>query len=288
MAEAKKPAVRKSAKRGPTKQASLKALGLTQDDLDLIKDLKAKIEESGAILIATPEQAEPTSNPAYENVAASEATSTEEPTFYARNLRNMEFRMRLNRQKENVAPVPLKPRGQRGDMIKLEKSDLSDEHLIANVELDCIEIITAAEAARAIQGQLTNAQTAVHPAMAMLRNELGQEYAPGAVKGAEEYVDNSVVVAELNPVAGEYGEIQFDRQRGSIARTTQAAGQAAESGRTLGGNPALISDGFAAQRAADKHARRKDLQGPAAGLPAGTQVRLDTPKKVVPPKPKGS
>lgn len=282
MATPKKPAAtRKSTPRGPTKAASLKALGLTQADLDAVKELK----ELRAQVVA--EKEEPV---APEPAAQSDLGIPVEQVWYARNMRNMEFRMRLNRQKEKVAPKPLRPRGQRGDLMRLEPADLQDDHLITNLELGCIEIITAAEAKKVIEGQVTNAQKAIHPIQAMLRNELGQEYAPGAIQGAEQYVDNSVVVAKLSPVGGEYGEIQFSRQQGgSFERTTQAEGQAPEQGRSLGGNPALLSDGFAAQRAADAHARRKDLQGPAAGLPAGANVVLDVPHQVVaPPKPKGS
>lgn len=274
------PTRKPAAKRGPTKAASLKALGLTQKDLDEIRVTKthrAKVQDHSERLDLIEEVAA---------IEEKEETSKETPVWFARNLRYVEFRMRLGRQTDRIAPKPLKPRGQRGDMIRLEQGDLQDEHLLANIELGCIEIITAAEAAKAINGQITNAQTSVHPALAMLRNPKGEEYPEGAVQGAEQFVDNSVVVAELNPVGGEYGEIQFDR--GNIQRQTQAPGQAAELGRSLGGNPALLSDGFAAERAADAHARRKDIEGPAAGLPAGTRVVIDTPKRVIVPQPKGA
>lgn len=294
MTDVKKAATRKpAAKRGPTKAASLKALGITQEDLDALKELKELRAVVAAEKAASPRQAEKEARrqeriKREETIKEDESASVEQ-AFYARNLRNMEFRMRLNRQKEKVAPTPLKPRGQRGDLMRLEPGDLQDDHLLTNVELGCIEIITAGEAKRVIEGQVTNAQTAIHPAMAMLRNPKGEEYAEGAVQGADQYVDQSVTVARLNPVGGEYGEIQFSReQRGSFDRdVTQTGAQAPEQGRTLGGNPHLLSDGFAAQRAADAHARRKDIQGVEAGLPAGTKVTLDVPHQVVaPPKPK--
>lgn len=293
----KKPAsTRKPAKRGPTKAAALKALGLTQEDLKAIKDVKSVREEVQTLreqIVAERayfDQVPDTTG--LEDDVSEDAPAPkpeEEPVWYARNLRGVEFRMRLGRQTDKQAPKPLKPRGQRGDMIRLEPGDLTDEYLLANIELNCVEVITQAEAQKVITGQSTNQQTAAHPAKAMLRNPLGQEYAEGAIQGVDQHVDQSVVVAELEPVGGEYGEIKFSRQqRGSFERTTQVDGQSAEQDRQLGGNPHIVSDGFAAARAADAHARRKDLQGPEAGLPAGTRVTVDTPKKVVVPKPKGA
>lgn len=278
MATAKKPAsTSKPAKRGPTKAASLKALGLTQEDLDDLVTLKnmrrahaaAQADAEAAVQTGTPPQAveeELVQNPA-----------PEDQVFFARNLRGVDFRMRLNRQKEKVAPEPLKPRGQRGDLLRLEKEDLNDQHLLANLELGVIEIITAAEAASIVKQQSVNTQGQVHPAIALLRSATGEEI---GFQGAEQYVDESVVVAELNPVGGEYGELVVDR--GGIRRTV---GQAPEQGRQLGGNPHLISDGFAAARAQDEIARQKGGEGPGAG--GVSRVVVDTPKKVVPPKPKG-
>ena len=288
----KKPATtRKSTKRGPTKAAALKALGITQEKLDLLKTLSSRAEDlpTAAELEAKTVAQQEAKQTAYVRVVE-EPETTEEPVWYARNLRGVEFRMRLGRQQNDKRPPkPLKPRGQRGDMMRLEPGDLTDEYLLANIELDCIEILTAAEAQKVVVGQSTNQQTAVHPAKAMLRNPLGQEYEEGAIQGVDQYVDQSVVVAELEPVGDEYGEIKFSRQqRGSFERTTQVDGQSAEQDRQLGGNPHIVSDGFAAARAADAHARRKDLQGPEAGLPAGAKVVVDTPKKVVVPKPKGA
>lgn len=283
MATTKKSATtRKLTKRGPTKAAALKSLGLTQEDLDAIKELRELREgivnenrdaEVAAKTGAPPQAVE--EDPLVRKL--DEDKEPEEQVWFARNLRNVEFRMRLGREKEPRAPKPLQPRGQRGDMKKLEKDDLNDEFLLANIELQCIEIITAAEAAKVVKAQSTNMQQSVHPAVDMLRSPTGEKI---GFEDAASYVDESVVVAELNPVAGEYGEIVVNR--GGIQRTQ---GQAPEMGRQLGGNPHLLSDGFAAERARDEVARQKNIEGPAAG---GIQrVVVDTPKKVVPPKPKG-
>lgn len=318
MATTKKPTTRKPAKRGPTKAASLKSLGLTQADLDAIRELRDLREANAAAQTGAPAEAVEADLPPVEDhhpslqaktvaqqqekqdtydalVSAGLAVPQDlreeiegkvtEQVFFARNLRNVEFRFRLGRQKDKMAPRPLKPRGERNDMMKLEKEDHNDPILLDNLALGCIEIITAAEAAKIIRNQSTNQQVGVHPAIEMLRTPTGKEYAEGAVQGVEDYVDESVVVAELNPVGGEYGELVVDR--GGIQRQlTQAPGQAAEQGRTLGGNPHLLSDGFAAERARDEVARAKNIEGPAAG--GVSRVTIATPKKVVSRKPKGA
>lgn len=318
-AAARKPTKR----RGPTKAAALKALGLTQADLDAIKDLK----ELGAQHGASPMQSVPESvrevaedaglaqkskaqqrakEATYDELVKQNSeipadlardvesqrgvpnpasTGAEGPqTFFIRNLRLVEVGIRLERQSDQKTKrIDLKPRGTRGDIKPLQEGDLQDSTLIANVELGVVEIITAAEAQKAIKNQVNNAQTAIHPAMAMLRNPLGEEYADGAVQGVEDYVDESVVVARLTPVGGEFGEIAFNREnRGSFDRAPQ------EQGRSLGGNPHILSDGFAAARAADEVARSKTVEGPAAGLGGIQTVVIDQPKEVRVPKPKGS
>lgn len=294
MATPKKPAsTRKpAAKRGPTKAAALKALGLTQDDLDVMANLRElreahqrgeaneKAKELAAKAGAPPEAVEEAVDAprALEEPVVYKKETPGPPTYFARNKTGIEFRMRLNRHKDARGPRALNPRGQRNDMMKLDPEDLEDEHLIANVELGCIEIITAAEAAEVSKKQAKNQTQAVHPAKALLRDEYGNEV---TFHGAEEYVDQSVTVAYTTPVGGEYGEVVVDR-----SGINRAGGQAAEVGRTLGGNPHLLSDGFAAERARDEVARQKNIEGPAAG--GVTSVAITPPMKVVPPKPKGA
>lgn len=285
MATQKKPAsTRKPAKRGPTKAAALKALGLTQEDLNMIKELNKIVEEQMPVGFddrVEPEELTHTeSKPELKHPIESTSGTTVPQQWYVRNLRNVEVGIRLERQQgTGKKRLELKPRGERGDIKSLQENDLSDPALLSNIELGVIEVITAAEAKIAIDKQSINEQQRVHPAMAMLRDELGN---PATFHGADEYVDRSITVAELNPVGGEYGEIEFDRQnKGSFRRSAPTA----ESGRQLGGNPHILSDGFAAARAQDEHARRKGIEGPAAGLGGIETVIVEPPKTVVPPKP---
>jgi hypothetical protein len=280
MAETPKPAAktaastrRKTTKRGPTKATALKALGLTKEDLELLAKVKAVREakqspptqpvyEAGSHTDAAKAAVE-----AAEQEAAKPVEATDAPQagpFYARNLRNVEVGFRLARQDKGKKRFDLKPRGQRGDLVKLLPEDLEDDTLLNQVNYGVIEIITAAEAKAALEKQSTNAQQAIHPAMALLRNELGQPYAPENIRTEAEFNSQGITVAQLKPVGGEFGEIEFDRaNRGSFNRNQPVNNTAP------GGTPAIISDGFARNDSAaqaDAVARRKDLQGPEAGL----------------------
>ena len=276
-AGAKKPATRKPAARkkatGPTKAAALKKLGLTQEDLDT---LKAITEARAAVAEARAEQAAPSgtleveavverAEPANDEVNQEDQTE-EAPTgpWFVRNLRNVEFRMRLDRQKSGTKSTTLKPRGSRGDLVKLQPEDLEDDNLIANVELGIIEIIPLGEAKAVLAKQATNQQQAVHPAMAMLRNELGKPYDPSAIRTEAEFNSQGVVVAHLQPQGGEAGALPSSGR----GIDWQAARQGVQT--PVQGNQHIISDGFAPQgdpsATADAIARRKDIEGPAAGL----------------------
>jgi hypothetical protein len=287
-AGAKKPATRKPAKKatGPTKAAALKKLGLSQDDLDSLKALSAARAAAGQVSAPEPVTEKPVAVKAPaapvspEKVKAYDAlreaglevpaelkaeveqyvaqkTEQEVPQagpWFARNLRNMEFRMRLDRQKSPAKSTILNPRGSRGDLVKLQPEDLEDENLIANVQLGIIEIIPIQEARSVLEKQATNQQQAVHPAMALLRNELGKPYEQQSV---EVVGDNSYTVAHLQPQGGEAGNLPSSGR----GIDWQTARQGAPEG--------IISDGFAAadQAAqADALARRRDIEGPAAGL----------------------
>lgn len=289
---AKKPSAtrKKTTKRGPTKAASLKALGLTQEDLDAIKQLrelrvKNDTEVYSANVTSPPgeyisnneaavEEEIPDALKTVEERKADHADEAGQPLF-VRNLRAVEVNYRLNSQQgQGKKRTELKPRGQRGDLTRLSDEDRGDPVLENQLAYGVIEIITLKEAKEIIAKQAQNQQQAVHPAMAMLRNELGQEYAPENIKVAPEFNSQGVVVAKLNPVAGGYGELTVDR--GGINREGVPAQQPQQVHRSIGGNPAIISDGFARNDTAaqaDAVARRKDLQGPAAGL-GGVQVSV--------------
>jgi hypothetical protein len=275
MAEQKKPASstrKKPVKRGPTKATALKALGLSQEDLDLLKELKTARENAAATKGEDPTTYPPegevftTSSPEV-SVPVEEIDATAGP-FYIRNLRGVEVHFRLGRQEgQSKKRTNLNPRGQRGDLVKIEADDLQDDELITQINYGVVEVITAPEAKKIIEGQAVNQQQRVHPAMATLRNELGKPYAQTEVPVVG---DNSYTVAHLNPQGGEAGALP-DQGRGVDWAAIHGGGNAG-----VGGNPAIISDGFAPPPdvAADVIARRKDIEGPAAGL-GGVQVIVE-------------
>ena len=297
MADSKKPAAstrKKTTKRGPTKAAALKALGLTQEDLDTLKkvaDTRKRLEEAqdanvpSVGPVETPSEKEDAKEALQRAIDREKAkkvgveASKAEDTWYVRNLRHVEVGFRLERQSgPGKRRTELKPRGQRGDLKKLEPGDLTDTSLQTQVSYGVVEIINGVEAKRVIENQATNQQQAVHPAMAMLRNELGQPYEDGAVKVDPEFNSQGVVVAHLKPQGGGAGEIPGLGRAGidwNAARNGPA--QAAP-----GGNPAIISDGFARPDVAaqqDAVARQKGLEGPAAGLGGGVQVTVGEVQK---------
>jgi hypothetical protein len=273
---AKKPARKPAAKRGPTKAAALKALGLTQADLDVLKQVAAAREA------VTPDTTPDVKvqNPEPPVTAKNEAPA---PTgFYARNLRNAEVHIRLTRQEKTKKRLELKPRGQRGDLAKLQPEDVEDDELLANVGI-LVEIITAGEAKDILAKQLNNVQAAVHPAMAMLRNELGQPYRPENIRVEAEFNSQGQTVAYLTPQGGEAGALP-SKGRAGVDWAAIHGGQQpqqATAPSAIGGNPAIISDGFAhpdPAAQADAIARIKGLEGPAAGI-GGLQVTVDPVQK---------
>lgn len=269
MAEPKKPTSttrKKPAKRGPTKATALKSLGLTQEDLDLLKELKTARENAAA---KVEEVVEPKTTV---DPKISEPETEDKPQsgpWYIRNLRNVEVGFRLTRQEgSGKKRTNLKPRGQRGDLTKIEEADLTDDELLTQVNYNVVEIIPAAEAKKVLDNQSINQQQAVHPAMASLRNPLGQPYEQQNIPVVE---DNSYTVANLKPQGGEAGELPSSGRGVDWGQIHQGG---------PGGNPAIISDGFAQAPdvAADIAARRKDLEGPAAGL-GGVKVVVEPTRK---------
>lgn len=278
MATESKPAAKKTAastrkkttKRGPTKAAALKALGLDKEDLELVR----KIHEAREVVEQQRQSGEPVddgeqySSEIPVKVEPPITDSTAVPIFYVRNQTNCDVGLRLERQSDRSKKrVDLKPRGQRGDLQKLQEGDLDDTTLLDNVYLNVVEIITAAEAKEVVSKQSTNQQQAVHPAMASLRNELGQAYEQDQIKVDAEFNSQGVTVAHLNPQGGGAGALPDLGKRGIDWTAARQGTQGQPNNVGPGGNPAIISDGFARNDTAaqaDAIARRKDLEGPAA------------------------
>jgi hypothetical protein len=292
---ARKPAKKRSTQ--PTKAQALKKLGLTEEDLIALKKLTAASEKATANpepyvdLQALQEQEKAASQQAAKRAAALALQQAGLPVpkelqaetgvvgedkpdvWYARNTRGVEVRFRLSRQSDRgKKPTLLKPRGQRGDLFRLEEHDLEDPELQTQVAYGLIEIIPYAEAKAAIEKQGYNIQAAPHPALSALRTPTGKEYEQGSIRTEAEFNSQGQVVAHLDPVpnAPGLGNIRTDA-RGGIDRSAPSPDAPAEPGRMLGGNPAILSDGFAAMTGdnakaaqADAIARRKDLEGPAA------------------------
>lgn len=124
-----------------------------------------------------------------------------------RNLRYTPVGIRL---KESDRRLELAPRGQRGDIAPVKKSESSDPDYIANKDI-LFEIISDEEATLILEKQATNQQTPTqHPALREIRNELGDEYEDDSVKITVEE-DNSKTVAHLDEVAEGVGNIVVDR-----------------------------------------------------------------------------
>lgn len=265
---ANKPAS-KTNKRGPTKAAALKALNLTEEDLELLQLInelpKDLVEEESAheryplhhdhehYAVQADRHQEPEAEQGKES----------EQVFFARNLRNVDLGFRLTRQDDKKKRTNLKARGRRGDLVKLTSEDLTDQAMLDQVNAGLIEVITKNEAQNIVSKQSTNHKEAVHPAMAMLRNELGQEYAPGALRVEAEYNNQGITVATVEGV--NEGASRQQINSGGIQRSTGEA--------QVGGNPHIISDGFAeapsgqeADYSRDQIARQNNIEGPGAGL----------------------
>lgn len=311
MAEQKPAARKKTTKRGPTKAASLKALGLTQEDLDALKQLKEirdfqegdqarqeeliaaevvgrrtgvaaarLVDEPSEELITEARQAvadDPEWSAAAPQAIGQDATPVStEPVFFMRNLRGVEVAFRLSRQEDTRKRTTLKPRGQRGDMQKLEAADLKDAELRTQVAYNLVEIIPEGEALAAIEKQAINSSAqGARPLVDMLRGPQGKPYEdPNPVKADEiPFEQQGVVVARLEP--------QENSPTGELA--SRGRGIDWQKARQIGGNPAIIQDGFAEQpqapadpqqaaMAADAIARKRGLHGPSAAGLSGVKV----------------
>lgn len=285
-----------TARKGPTRAAALKALGLTAAEL---ADLKSAAKELAALKSQQPAQNAPAPectcgpNEACSNCPTQEVTASAnltpgngfggqdpqaaledrqapqpqavagpepDPVWYVRNLRHVEVSFRLTRQQDSSKKrTALKPRGARGDMQRLEDGDLRDPELQTQVQFGLVEVIPEGEARVAIQKQYTNQQTEVPAHIAMLRNPKGEEYKQAnPVKMASDLEAYGKTVAHLDPalMQGNLSDKEIKRGGGFVQDAQRTP---------TGGNPAIISDGFMAPTqgdsqlgATDEHSRNVD------------------------------
>ena len=215
--------------------------------------------------------------------------------WYVRNCYPAPFNIRLDRQTEQRR-IQLKPRGTPGDLHPLKDEDLKDPVLKQNLGLGLIEVLPAGEAQSIIDKQTTNMGHRVHTPLAVLRGESGKPYEQGAVKVEAEFNSQGVTVAQVDRriLRGEATdkEIGGTRATGGLTRVQpgqvsgpqasdypQQATSVVRSGFVpTGGNPAIIQYGLlgdnAHAAAIDDIARRKNIQGPGAGL-GDVQVVVD-------------
>ncbi len=210
--------------------------------------------------------------------------------WYVLNNYGGTFSLRLERQ-DKKKRIELKPLGHRGDMHPLQEGDLGDPILQANLELGLVSLIPAGEAAKRSKNQVHNVRQP-HTPLAILRNERGEQYAQGSVKVEAEFNSQGVTVAYLDPEVAQgrkavpkqspMGDLVRDRGAGNpYAQTQVGPGPVQQVSHFVptGGNPAIISSGFAGDqkhaKIADDIARRKGTEGPSAGLPEGITVSVD-------------
>lgn len=190
----------------------------------------------------------------------------EEGPKWVRNLFNGPFSFRLKRQDEKEKKVELKPRGQRGDLYQLEEKDLKDSNLLMQLETGFVELIGDGEAKLIISKQVRNMR-GQHTPLAVLRNEHGKIYEGDPLKVELEYSQQGITVGVTDPRINPEDDKSVARARGLGLLRPEQVSQFVPTG----GNPAIISDGFADRdaraRIADDIARRKGLEGPeSAGI----------------------
>lgn len=203
--------------------------------------------------------------------------------WYIRNGYAAPFSLRLDRQHEaHARRIELKPRGVPGDMYPITKEDLDDALIKRNCAIGVIEIIPAGEASRIMDQQTKNMSgRQVHTPTAILRNERGEAYPEGAVKTEIEWGQQGITVATLDPNQMQGG---VEDKRVQVTRTQPNRPESRDQFIPTGGNPATVSgpmNEMAKLKIADDLARRKGVQGPAAGLPDGVTVTVEPAKKVV-------
>jgi hypothetical protein len=300
MAERKTPA-----RRGPTRAAALKALGITKEDFELLKGLKesqvSADPEPERPWVPDPEDVKRVQSdfsdpqqhledrpvPEQVSVGIDHGVPNAEPVWYMRNLRGVEVGFRLSRQAESTKKrTQLKPRGQRGDMQKLEHGDLQDAELKTQVAYGLIEILPEGEALDVLKRQYTNQQVQVPPHIAALRNEKGEEYnvAPRTTSDEEAM---GYKVADLNPdlMQGKLSDREIKRDGGFAQQgVVMEPVQTPRPGK-------IVSDGFLApvqqdmgadnekQAAVDAKLRAKQFEHrPEDNL--GVKVTVEEPQRV--------
>ncbi|CAM6003638.1 unnamed protein product [Sphagnum balticum] len=199
---------------------------------------------------------------------------------YVRNLTNNPFHFRLDRQQGdgNNRPrrIELKPRGVPGDMHPIKSEDEQDPILITNLNLGLIELIPAGEAQIIIEKQTTNMSTRVHTPSQILQNEYkvlrqnGVDVADNpTIKIEAEYNSQGITVARIDQSVqdGRVDDKTLNRSGDKYLGGGLSRGDVQSQFIPTNGNPASISfDPLAVNRIQDDIARRKGLQGPAAGL----------------------
>lgn len=236
---------------------------------ELANEVQAYVTEYKAQLEAA-EQAETAKAEAH---AAQVAEANKNGPWYIRNCYNAPFNLRLDRQTEKRR-IELKARGVPGDMHPIKEEDLTDSVLRTNVNLGLIEVIPAGEAQVIADKQTRNMSTRVHAPLQVLRNELGQKYAAGAVKIEAEYNSQGVTVATLDP-----SQLQGNVHDKHVQVTRQQPGQP-QVPQTVsgfvptGGNPAIISQGGMDARIQADIARRAQGQREAPLHPGVNELTV--------------
>lgn len=192
---------------------------------------------------------------------------------FLRNLTGYEVGIRLERQERPKKRHDIKPRGQRGDLVLLQKDDLSDPAVTENVALGVVEVITEAEARKVIEQQNTNRQARIHPALGLLTNELGEKIDTVVVE--EDEADRGLVVARLEegqlPSQGK--GVDWDR----VAMENAAEAKDAPLRNTTVDPRNVSAPGVVdAGEQADFLARQKSAQTPAA---LGLSVSIEPTRK---------
>jgi hypothetical protein len=196
--------------------------------------------------------------------------------WYVRNLTNVPFSVRLDRQTESRR-IELKARGNPGDMHPLQDDDRRDPVLLRNINIGAVEIIPAGEANEIMGKQTYHMGPRQHIPTSILRNAKGEAYADGAVKTEIEWGQKGITVATLDPgqMQGQISDTDVKRSGGGVTRVQPGQPQVVSEFIPTGGHPATVTGVPQGQLAgttnaqakiADDLARRRGLSGPGAGL----------------------
>lgn len=156
---------------------------------------------------------------------------------FIRNVRHVQVGVRLGTGRR----IDLRPRGERGDTVPVSEEEQQDEIFLGNIDL-LFELLGSEEAKKNIAKQATNQQS-VHPALAQMRNALGEEYT--GVVMVEESNEERPVIAAVD-------------SRGMITRF-KAPG-------TVDKPMPEVPSNIPPEQVSDWIARNSNLEGPEAGL----------------------